>query len=102
MYARVSTIKTSADQIDESIRHFSETSLPQARKLAGFERATLLVNRHRGVTRLLTYWSTRDDLDQSADIATRLRTSWVDSIRGSELVSVETFEVAVDVVGSED
>jgi hypothetical protein len=92
------------DQIEPSIAHFEQVALPPARKLGGFEGATLLVNRDKGITRLLTYWTDRDALNGSADSATQLRTGWVDAVEGAELVSVEIFEVAVDVTegGAED
>ena len=99
MYARVSTIKMGAGQIDSSVRHFEEVTLPEARKLPGFEGATLLVNRDKGITRALTFWSSREDLDASAEAATRLRTRLMQGADGAELVSVEIFEVAVDVTG---
>jgi hypothetical protein len=98
MLARVSTIKMPPDGIDASIAHFEQVALPPARELAGFKGATLLVSRDKGTAKLLTYWSSRDDLAGSAESATRLRTGWVDAVEGAELVSVEIFEVAVDVV----
>jgi hypothetical protein len=102
MYARVSTIKMDAGDIDSSVRHFEEVTLPEARKLPGFEGATLLVGREKGVSESLTYQSSRQDLDASAEAATRLRTGLMNKAEGAELVSVEIFEVAVDVTGSED
>lgn len=101
MFARVSTIKMGVDQIESSIKYFEEVSLPEARKLAGFEGATYLVNRSKGMTRSLTYWASREDLDGSAETATRLRSNLTEQSVGAELVSVEIYEVAVDAIGSE-
>ncbi len=102
MYARVSTIKVAPDQTEASIRYFEDAVVPTTRGLPGFERATLLVNRDKGMTKSLTYWSSRADLDASAEAATRLRTTLKDTADSAELVSVEIFEVAVDVTGGKD
>jgi hypothetical protein len=102
MFARVSTIKMGVDQIESSIKYFEEVSLPEVRKLTGFEGATYLVNRSKGMTRSLTYWGSREDLDGSAETATRLRTDLTDQSPGAELISVEIYEVAVDATAGED
>ncbi len=101
MYARVSTIRMPPDEVQASVDHFGGEILPQARELAGFEGATLLVNRAKGMTKLLTYWTGREELDGSAESATRLRTTMIDRAEGGELVSVEIYEVALDVTGRE-
>jgi heme-degrading monooxygenase HmoA len=97
MNARVSTIKVAPEQIDGSIRYFEEVVVPDASELTGFKGATLLVHREKGMTRSITYWDSRDDLDGSAEAATRLRTGLKDRADTAELISVEVYEVAVDV-----
>ena len=100
MYARVSTIKTGAQGIDGAIRHFKDVTLPQIRPLRGFRGATLLADRDRGVTRVLTYWDSREALDASAEAANRVRAEFVEKSGAAEIISVEMFEVAVNEVSA--
>ena len=96
MYARIPTFKTAAQNIDASVRHFEETSLPQLRKLAGFKGATALVSRETGMLRVVAYWDRREALESSSEATKAVRAEYVDKL-GAELVSVEEFEVAVQV-----
>jgi heme-degrading monooxygenase HmoA len=101
MNVRVSTIKMAPDQVEPAVAHFRETILPQAQELPGFEGATLLANQDRGVIKLLTYWAERGDLDASAESATRLRSEMIKRAAG-ELVSVEIYQVALEVTSREE
>jgi hypothetical protein len=69
MYARVPTFNMSAENIDAAILHFENVTVPGLRKLPGFKGATLLVSREKGMAEKF----------------------------GAELVSLEEFEVAVEV-----
>ena len=96
MYARVPTFKIGAQDLDASIRHFEETSLPRLRELAGFKGATVLVNRETGMLRIVAYWDSRDTLQSSFEPTKALRAEYADKL-GGELVSLEEFEVAEQV-----
>jgi hypothetical protein len=96
MYARVPTFRIPAQNIDASITHFKETSLPGLRKLAGFKGATALVSRETGTLRIVAYWDSREALESSFEPTKALRAQYVDKL-GAELVSLEEFEVAVQV-----
>ena len=96
MYARVPTFKIGAQDIDASIRHFEENSLPQLRKIAGFKGATVLVSRETGMLRIVAYWESREALESSFGPTKALRAEYVDKL-GGELVSLEEFEVAEQV-----
>jgi hypothetical protein len=98
MYTRVSTINAGAQGIDAAIREFSEVTLPRVRDFPGFERATLLVSREKGIIRLLAYWDSREALDKFAEEMDRLRDEFVEKIGNAMIISVETFEVALDEV----
>lgn len=96
MYARVPTFKVGAENIDASVRHFEETSLPQLRNLPGFKGATVLASRETGILRVIAYWDTREDLDSSFEPTKAVRAQYADKF-GAELVSLEVFEVPVQV-----
>lgn len=95
MYVRVSNIDSLPDKIDDSIRYFQEQTLPQVRKLAGFEGASLIVDREAGRVKALTYWTTRQALESSSEAANRIRAQFVEDTQGARVVSVEVYEVAV-------
>jgi heme-degrading monooxygenase HmoA len=96
MYARVPTFKFGAESIDAGIRLFEEKTLPQLRTMAGFKGATMLVSRDTGLVRTVVYWDTREALESSFEPTKALRAQFVDEL-GAELVSIEAFEVAVQV-----
>ena len=96
MYARVPTFKFGAKDIDAAIQLFEEKTLPRLRKVAGFKGATMLVSRETGLVRTVVYWDSREALESSFEPTQALRAQYVDEF-GAELVSVEAFEVAVQV-----
>jgi heme-degrading monooxygenase HmoA len=95
MYVRVSTIDALPEEIDASIRSFQEQTLPQVRRLAGFEGAGLIVSRETGRMKALTYWSTREALESSSEAANRIRARVVEDAPSASVASVEVYEVAV-------
>jgi hypothetical protein len=97
MYVRMPTFEVVPDKIEASIHYFQETSLPQLQKLTGFEGATMLVDRDKGIVRILTYYISREALESSTEVAKRLRAEFVESHEGAKVVSVEAYEVAVQV-----
>jgi hypothetical protein len=96
MYARVPTFKIGAQHLDASVRHFEETSLPQLRKVAGFKGATVLVSREMGVLRVVAFWDTQEALESSFEPTKAVRAQYAEKF-GAELVSLEEFEVALQV-----
>lgn len=97
MYARVPTFsKISAENIDAAILHFEDVTVPQLRKFPGFKGATLLVSREKGMSRAIIYWDSRETLDSSFEPTKGLRAEYTEKF-GAELVSLEEFEVAVQV-----
>jgi hypothetical protein len=96
MYARVPTFKFGTQDLDAAIQLFEEKTLPQLRKIAGFKGATMLVSRETGLVRPVIYWDSRETLESSFEPTQALRAQYVDEF-GAELVSVEGFEVAVQV-----
>jgi hypothetical protein len=96
MYARVATLKTGAEGIEASIRYFREVALPGIRAMSGFQGATLLINRDDHLAQSTTYWDTPGHLQALEEPAQAIREALMDPIEGVEVVSVESYEVAVD------
>jgi heme-degrading monooxygenase HmoA len=96
MYTRVPTFQISAEKIDAAISHFRDVTVPELRKLPGFEGATLLVSREKGMTRAIVRWDSRQTLDSSLEATKGLRAEYTEKF-GADLVSLEEFEVAVEV-----
>jgi hypothetical protein len=48
MFARVSIVQGKPERVDEGIRHYRETLLPEARRMVGFKGAYLLADRKSG------------------------------------------------------
>lgn len=97
MYTRVVTMRVGSGNIESATRFFEEKTLPQVRQVAGFKGATFMVNRDSGIARAIIFWNSSQDVDGSTEIAARLRGEFVSNVPGSSILSVEVFEVAVDV-----
>ena len=96
MYARVPSFKFAAKDVGAAIQLFNEKTLPQLHKVAGFKGATMLVDRETGLVRTVVYWDSREALESSFEPTRALRAQFVDEL-GAEIVSLEVFEVAVQV-----
>jgi hypothetical protein len=96
MYVRVTTIELNPERIYAAIRQFQDQTLPQVRKLQGFEGASLLVNREGGKAMAFTYWTDREALDSSTETANRVRNQFVEDAHGARVASVEVYEVALE------
>jgi hypothetical protein len=55
MYARISTLEGSPDQIDEGLRYVRENVLPQLQQLDGFKGIAALADRQTGKTLGVTF-----------------------------------------------
>jgi heme-degrading monooxygenase HmoA len=93
MHARVPTFKLTTEKIDDSVRHFQEKSLIALREIPGFKGGTILVDREKGILRIVVFWEDREALDSSFEPTKRLRAEYTEKF-GAELVSLEEFEVA--------
>lgn len=94
MFARMSTLRGSADEIDEGIRHFRENVLPRARQLDGYEGAYLLVDRQSGESVSVTLWDSEEAMRASEEAADRIRGDAAQAT-GAEIASVKRYEVAI-------
>jgi heme-degrading monooxygenase HmoA len=94
VYARVSTLRGSPDQIDEGIRHTRESVLPRAEELDGYEGAYLLVDRNSGTSVAITLWESEEAMRASEEAANRLRSDAAEGA-SAEITNVERYEVAI-------
>jgi heme-degrading monooxygenase HmoA len=98
VFARVSTIQGSPENIDEAIAQYRE-ALSQFRDIAGNKGAFLLVDRDTGKAIGMTIWDSEQSMSDSREQATQLRERATDEA-GSQIQSVEEYEVAVSEPGA--
>ena len=95
MFARVSTIEGKPELVEESIRNYREQMIPSARKLAGFQKALLMVDRKKGKMVGITLWDTQANVQASSTPADKLRAQGVQASGTGQPAIVEIYEVAV-------
>jgi heme-degrading monooxygenase HmoA len=95
MFARVSILEGKPEQVDKGIRHYREQLLPEARRMAGFKGAYLLVDRKSGRNLGITLWDTEKSLQASSAAADRLRAQGSQIAGTDKPPTVEIYEVAV-------
>jgi heme-degrading monooxygenase HmoA len=99
MFARVSTFQGSAEAVDEGIKVAEEQALPGAKELEGFKGMLMLVDRATGKSIAVTLWESEEAMNASVEAANKIRGDFA-SAAGGEIVSVEQYEVAIDVPSS--
>ena len=95
MFARVSIVQGKPEKMDEGIRHYQEKLLPEARKMAGFKGAYLLVDRKSGKNLGITLWDTEKNMQASTVAANKLRAQAAEKLADPKPPVVEIYEVAV-------
>lgn len=93
MFARVTTIQGSAEDIEVGIAQYRE-ALSQFRQIDGNKGAFLFVDRSSGQAIGTTLWDSEQAIADSREQATQLRQRAVDEA-GAEVQSVEEYEVPV-------
>jgi hypothetical protein len=71
--ARVTSLTSPLDRIDDRVRLIQGELMPVASKLRGFEGGTWLVGRDSGRFMSVTYWTGEQDLVESEESVGRLR-----------------------------
>jgi heme-degrading monooxygenase HmoA len=61
MFARVTTMNTTPERVDEGIAIYKKSVVPAARSQKGFIAAYLLVDRHTGKAMSVALWKTEED-----------------------------------------
>ena len=91
MYVRVSRLQFPVNKVDDAIRSFKETTLPEVKKIPGYAGVALQVNRETGQVGAATFWETKAAMEQAEEAGTRLRTQAA-SDSGGKVVDVLRFE----------
>jgi hypothetical protein len=99
VYARVSTLKGSPEQIDEGLRYLREEILPTGKDDPGFKGLIALADRQSGKTLSITLWEREEDMRATEQDANQLRSAWAET-SGQEIASIESYEVGLFEVES--
>jgi hypothetical protein len=94
MYARVTTIEGSSDQIDAGISNFRDNVVPFTRE-GGGKGSLLLADRETGRVIAITLWESEDALRSSEEKANALRSQAATTGGAAQAPTVERYEVAV-------
>ncbi len=92
MYARISTLEGSPDEIDHGLRYVRENVLPQLQQQDGFEGMIALDDRQTGRTLGVTFWESEEALRASEEAADRLRADSAEAMSDT-IAGVERYEV---------
>jgi heme-degrading monooxygenase HmoA len=95
MYARVSSITGSTENIDAGIDNFRNNALPAIRDEAGWSGAIMLVDRDTGKGMAITLWADEEAMRASEQRANELRAQAADALGAGEAPGVDRYEVAV-------
>jgi heme-degrading monooxygenase HmoA len=92
MFARVTYLEGSPARAVEAVRQVRDQAVPAAQSAGGFEGVILLVDQEGGRAMTITFWSSREDLEASEEVANTLRhlpeARWA-------VQAVERYEVAL-------
>jgi heme-degrading monooxygenase HmoA len=94
MYARVSKLEGSPEQVDELERIAAEWIAPSLTQMEGFRGILALASRQSGEVQLVTLWESEEALRQSEEYADQLRDATAQVVDG-EIAGVERYEVVL-------
>ncbi len=94
MFARVTRFSGSAEQIDTGLGIFREQAVPWLREASGFRGFVALVDRERGNSLGITFWTTEEAAADAVASGGALRDIITENV-GTTMESLEIFQVAV-------
>jgi heme-degrading monooxygenase HmoA len=101
MYARVTTLESPPDRMDDATRFVQEQVIPQLRQLDGFKGIIALDDRQSGKLLGVAFWDSEEALRATEEAAARIRGGVAEATGGTGTVaSVENYEVAIFKVSS--
>src|SRR5215467_10731873 len=95
MYARISRISGAAENSDQGVASFKETTLPEVRSLSGNRGSILLIDRASGDAMAITLWNDEEAMQASDERANQLRSEASEQMGAEGHARVERYEVAV-------
>ncbi len=96
MHARVTTVKGPPESVDQAVQVIQEQVLPRARELPGYKGVLSVANRQTGDGWTATLWESEEAMAASDEAADAMRGQAIGAIEGSEVISVERYEVTID------
>jgi hypothetical protein len=94
VFARVTTYQGPPDRLDEGIRIFREQVVPWLRDSTGFRGWVALVDRENGTGIGISFWSTREAMEDKDASGAVLRDELAASL-GTTMKSTAHYEVSV-------
>jgi len=94
MYARMSTLEGSPDQMDEGLRDVKEHVLPLLHQQDGFKGFITLGNRQSGELIGITFWESEKAMQDSEEVGDRTRSDTAEDT-GDTIEDVERYEVGL-------
>jgi len=61
MFARMTILEIKAETIEDAIKLFRKSVIPEAKKQKGYEGACLLIDRSQGKGKAVTFWRNEED-----------------------------------------
>ena len=92
MYARVTVVQGSPDQIEQGIDAFNSGVLPAVKGVAGYKAAFLLVDRTSGKGMGISLWESEDARRRGAEAVDEARAATIKAMGGT-VPPVEEYEV---------
>jgi heme-degrading monooxygenase HmoA len=94
MYARVSTVHGSPENVDEGIQQFRDGALPVVQQAQGFKGALLLVDRHSGNGLGISLWDTEENMNATEEAVRGVREEATRAM-GGDAPTVDRYEVPI-------
>ena len=95
MYARMTTIHSPADRMDEGIDKVKETILPLMRDIPGFKGVLGLVDRTASTGLTLTLWEDEQAMQRGEEEGARLREEVAKAMKAETEPMVNRYEVVL-------
>ena len=95
MHARVTTIEGSPDKMDDATTHVREQTLPQLRRMEGFEGFVALGDRQSGRVLGVAFWESEEALRATEQAVSDVR-GGAAGAAGGVVAGVEHYEVLVN------
>jgi heme-degrading monooxygenase HmoA len=91
-WVRVTNLAGDPAKVDDGVAHYTAQVIPGVEALVGFRAAVLFGDRATGNSMSVTVWTTKSDMDASADAGSTIRAAAA-AVMGAGSPTVETFEV---------
>ena len=95
MFARVTTLQGSPDQLDQGAQVIRERVLPAIQQAPGFKGFLALADRSSGKVVGMTLWEDEQAMQSSEQIATQTRDQAAEAT-GGQVLGVDAYEVILD------